>query len=295
MKRPGDILRRQRQKLGLSLQELESSSNIPYRSLEALESDQYDFFAAESYYCGFLRNYAESLKLDPQILLNAYKKVKIIESPMPMQQLTGNFPKNKTSRLVLLMIVLLLIIGGGIVTYLIAQRASNIAKTAVEPTISAPESPQEQEESTQNTKEQTTNTKIVEPEFSQNELNAKFRAFEQQELQTAPQVIIRTNRPLALQVQLTFQRDSYIRYLWAGQRAQEFPVLKGKPLLLQGEAPLTLWISDVKSTQVKINGQILNLQAFQNVFIGRLEWTRRASEALLYLSSGSQAKNLPNP
>ena len=287
-------MRRQRQKLGLSLQELESSSNIPYRSLEALERDQYDFFAAEPYYCGFLRNYAESLKLDPQILLNAYKNVKIIESPMPMQQLTGNFPKSKISRLIFLIVVLLLLIGGGIASYLIYQRSFSTAKTTAEIPVSNPENQQKQKE-TQKSESKMANAKIVEPEFSQNELNTRFRAFEQQESQIAPQVIIQASRPLALQVQLTFQRDSYIRYLWAGQRAQEFPVLKGKPLLLQGEAPLTLWISDVKSTQVKINGQILNLQAFENVFIGRLEWTRRASEALLYLSSGSQAKSLPKP
>lgn len=289
MKRPGDILKRQRQKLGISLQELESSSNIPYRSLEALERDQYDFFAAESYYCGFLRNYAESLKLDPQILLNAYKKVKIIESPMPMQQLTGNFPKSKVSRVLLLTVVLLLLIGGGIASYLIYRKAfrPSTAKTVVQPPVSSPEKQQEQEPDIQ-TERETTSAQTVEPEFSQNELNARFQAFEQQEAKPAPQVIIRGSKPLALQVQLTFQRDSYIRYLWAGQRAHEFPVLKGKPMLLQGEAPLTLWVSDVKATQVKINGQVLNLPAFENVFIGRLEWERKASEALLYLRTGSQ-------
>ncbi len=99
MKRPGDILRKRREELGLTLLELENNFNIPRRSLEAMERDEYDFFPAESYYRGFLQNYAESLKLDPKILLNAYQNVKIIESPLPMEQLTGNNKKSKFSPL----------------------------------------------------------------------------------------------------------------------------------------------------------------------------------------------------
>ncbi|MEM9424001.1 MAG: helix-turn-helix domain-containing protein [Spirochaetota bacterium] len=374
MKRPGDILRKRREELGLSLAELESSSNIPRRSLEALEREQYDFFAAESYYIGFLKNYAESLKLDSQELLNAYQNVKIIESPLPMEELTGNRPKGKRYRLLISFMLLLLFAVGGLAAYFSVYRPK-LVEPHVEPEVVGPLNdltvevnrypwmqdlksglilrfvldvepegllqpelkvvpfgpdfhllslnleeeheivlahgktnslplrlnlgPSSEARFRLDFTLQNDNSVLINLEHNdgdlpnvgqggqfESRLRAKFEAFQQQEPKPIPHAILQAKKPVPLQLQLTFLRDSYIRYQWEGQNAQEFPVLKNKVLLLQGETPLVLWLSDVKMTKIKVNGQSLSPEAFQNVFIGRLEWKRDVNVARLYLIPG---------
>ncbi len=432
MKRPGDILRERRQELGLTLQELENSSNIPRRNLKALENDQYEFFAAESYYCGFLKNYAEDLKLDAQILLNAYQNVKIIESPLPMEQLTGNTRDRKPSPLGMALIAVLLVLLAGS-TWLHYSAYRNAAQQDSQAAGGAPQGSQDSTSGgaghevasrtntrslpgekdnagvvlvnrypwVQDLREGLVLRFVLNPEslemfrpelrierspdsspgtrssqnsqgfrlvslnldqdyqlrlasgktnslplrfsslsgtdgsgdratrsyrldftlqndaepavlinlsssahqddnqagngaaganssatLSKQDLNARFQAFREQFRQPVPHAIFQASKPVPLQLQLSFLRDSYIRYQWFGQEDQEFPVLRGKQLLLQGEAPLTLWLSDVQATRIKVNGQELLPEAFQNVFIGRLEWKREGSIARLYLAPG---------
>ena len=401
MKRPGDLMRKRREELGLSLQELESSSNIPRRNLEALEGDQYDHFAAESYYYGFLRNYAESLKLDPQILINAYQNVKIIESPLPLEQLTGNQRGSRLSPLLLCLFLLVLLAAAGTSYYFWRHNSKSETKGNTTGTQAATklqtegQVPQQvtqssgkivlinrypwmqdlqnglilrlvlipgDDESLQpellvqqdgqdfqlkslnldqdyeltlasgktnslplrsdsvtakdgtfipsgsfrldftrqdgeppavlinlnsnNNREQDKAPSQSDGGFGQKQIKAKFQAFAERHQSSVSHAILQAVQPTLLQLQLSFQRDSYIRYQWSGEDAQEFPVLKNKVLLLHGEAPLTLWLSNVSGTKIKINGQDLKPKAFQDVFIGRLEWQREASLARLYLTPG---------
>ena len=368
MKRPGDILRKRREELGLSLLELESNSNIPRRSLEAMERDEYDFFPAESYYRGFLKNYAENLKLDPKILLNAYQNVKIIESPLPMEQLTGKNQKSKFRPLYIGIGSLCLIIIG-LISYFISQPLQSTEDVNEEQSVAKLDTPpddaivkinrypwmqnlengmvlrfildteqndllqpemkvtqvgqdfrlvslnleQKHELNLANSKTnslplrladtnansfrldftlQTKKALLINLGINKNQslltdfegtLGAKFKTFQTKNKKSKPRVILQVKKPVPLQLQLTFGNDSYVRYEWSEQDAQEFPVLKNKVLLLQGKAPLILWLSDVKATKVKINGQDLKLKAVQNVFVGRFAWKREVNVSRLYL------------
>ena len=383
MKRPGDILRKRREELGLSLLELENSSNIPRRSLEALERDQYDFFASESYYIGFIKNYAESLRLDPEILLNAYQAVKMIESPLPLEALIGN-SRRRFSLWLLAPLILLPITGlisyffmhnsppptittkfsaeaesqisedpaiilvnrypwmqkleDGILLRLVLDEVLNepqkgvlqpelkvsrvadgfklvslnlhqnyelnlsIGKTNILPVHLANLADSENLDAKIQSLYLDFTLQDVETilinlnkgkdnkDFlnnSQEALSARFEAFQQQSQKSIPHAILQSRAPILLRLQMKFLRDSYIRYQWFGQDAQEFPVLKNKSLLLQGKAPLTIWLSDVDAIKIKVNGQDLVPEAFQNVFIGRLEWKREAGVARLYLNPGN--------
>lgn len=114
MKRPGEILRERRETLQFSLQDMEAASGIPKKSLEALEADQYNYFAAEFYYYGFLKNYSEELRLDPEELMFAYRNVKILESPVPMAALTGKDQKKKLGKKKFFRLIWLIVISAGI-------------------------------------------------------------------------------------------------------------------------------------------------------------------------------------
>jgi cytoskeleton protein RodZ len=67
--RVGETLRRQRESLGLSLEQVHAQIRIPIRSLQALEEERFDVFPAPQYARGFCRSYASFLGLDPEPLV----------------------------------------------------------------------------------------------------------------------------------------------------------------------------------------------------------------------------------
>ncbi|WDL97323.1 helix-turn-helix domain-containing protein [Alicyclobacillus sp. ALC3] len=68
----GDILRRRREDIGVSLEELQERTKIRIRYLEALEAGDWDVLPGDVYARGFVRRYAESVNLDGFDLLRAY-------------------------------------------------------------------------------------------------------------------------------------------------------------------------------------------------------------------------------
>ncbi len=84
----GDILRRRREDLGVSLEELQEQTKIRTRYLEALEAGDWDVLPGDVYARGFVRRYAESVNLDGFDLLRAYVDLPQ-ENPMQVSQ-SGN-------------------------------------------------------------------------------------------------------------------------------------------------------------------------------------------------------------
>lgn len=84
----GETLRNAREAKRLSLKDVSKDTNIVVKYLEALESEDFDKFPSETYLLGFLRSYAEYLRLDADELIQAYKGYKIGESSTPLEELT---------------------------------------------------------------------------------------------------------------------------------------------------------------------------------------------------------------
>ncbi len=70
----GSILKCARTKAGISLEEAESQTKIRFKYLEALEHGQYQQLPAEAYNIGFVRVYAEHLKLNPEKIIRMYRE-----------------------------------------------------------------------------------------------------------------------------------------------------------------------------------------------------------------------------
>ncbi|MCK4538113.1 MAG: helix-turn-helix domain-containing protein [Candidatus Krumholzibacteria bacterium] len=69
----GEILLEAREKSGQSLEALSLESRIPTRSLQYLETDNYEAFPAKVYVQGFLRTYSRLLGLDVRQILSKFE------------------------------------------------------------------------------------------------------------------------------------------------------------------------------------------------------------------------------
>lgn len=84
----GEKLRQAREARRISIKDVVKETNISPLYLQALEEEKFDKFPSETYLIGFLRTYAEFLKLDVEAIVQAYKGYKIGESATPLEELT---------------------------------------------------------------------------------------------------------------------------------------------------------------------------------------------------------------
>lgn len=71
----GDELRRERQRKGLTFEDIEQALHIRAAYLEAIEDGNFDVIPGHVYVKGFIRNYGNFLGLDGQRLVLAYKDI----------------------------------------------------------------------------------------------------------------------------------------------------------------------------------------------------------------------------
>lgn len=78
----GHILKNAREKKGLTIQDLEESTRIVARYIEALENEQFDRLPGDIYIKGFIKNISDKLSLNSDNVLETYKlqKAGIINS-----------------------------------------------------------------------------------------------------------------------------------------------------------------------------------------------------------------------
>ena len=78
-------LREARAARGISLEQVTRDIHISKSFLEALEAGDYSDFPGEAYVVGFIRSYATYLELDPEPLVDRYRKEQapsvVVEAP----------------------------------------------------------------------------------------------------------------------------------------------------------------------------------------------------------------------
>jgi cytoskeletal protein RodZ len=84
----GEKLIAAREARRLTPKEVAKETNIVAKYIEALENEEFDKFPGETYTVGFLRSYADYLKLDADEIVQQYKAYKIGESVTPLEELT---------------------------------------------------------------------------------------------------------------------------------------------------------------------------------------------------------------
>lgn len=103
----GRFLKRERDLRGVSLREIAETTKINVRVLEALEADDYDSLPPRAFIIGFLRAYAQCLKIDPQEVIALYHRVvsEVTEVPVEPESEEDLEDDHALKRIVLLVVV----------------------------------------------------------------------------------------------------------------------------------------------------------------------------------------------
>lgn len=109
----GEKLKTAREQAGYNLDQIARDTNISKHFLIALEEEDFNSFAGETYIVGFLRTYAEYLGLSPDELITLYRNFKIQEQPVPLNELLDKGEKKPFVQLIVLLIVIVAGLGVG--------------------------------------------------------------------------------------------------------------------------------------------------------------------------------------
>lgn len=112
----GEILKKRRAELGLSIQEVQVSTKISTKYIRAIESDEFQSMPGDAYARGFINTYAAAVGLDGALLVAQYKRetgqpeiIVSSEQPEPDEVLTRDLDQKPRSLWVLLAVIAVLI------------------------------------------------------------------------------------------------------------------------------------------------------------------------------------------
>ncbi len=122
----GSILRAARTKSNYSLEDAEAKTRIRIKHLEALESGDYQSLPADAYNIGFVRCYAEFLKLNPEKIIRMYREERSQQRFTPSSREVNLAPVRTSDWSFLITpkvigIASALLLFGGVVAYIAAQ------------------------------------------------------------------------------------------------------------------------------------------------------------------------------
>jgi cytoskeleton protein RodZ len=117
----GQKLKEARERKNYSLEQISEETHISRRYIIALEEEDFSAFPAETYFVGFLRNYAEYLGLNADELVALYKNIKMQEQPIPMDELIHG--KKRIPRFFVMTLVVFFFIAFGIGFFIMVNGA----------------------------------------------------------------------------------------------------------------------------------------------------------------------------
>jgi len=106
----GDILRKKREESGHDLLEISKTLKISYTYLKAIEDEAFEKLPEEVYVKGYIREYAEILNIDPEVVIKAYKQQVLPPHAENKEALEKDALKRKRSKIKLLLTPLLLLL-----------------------------------------------------------------------------------------------------------------------------------------------------------------------------------------
>ena len=94
----GEVLRKKRENIGLSIDHIANQLNLDPKLLELLEKNDYEKFNIETYLKGYLRAYAKVLDLDDDMVINLYKESNPEKTPEILPNVKPKTQRNSPDR-----------------------------------------------------------------------------------------------------------------------------------------------------------------------------------------------------
>ncbi|SDB80981.1 helix-turn-helix domain-containing protein [Acinetobacter boissieri] len=228
IQRPGEYLRHVRLQKKYELADVSQALNMPVRTLEALEKDEYTALPEPTFIKGYYRTYARYLNVDASMIIQRFDEIyqkdtgfnaehALNDSPI---KIMGKLPGSNSSRnrkwlkrITILAIVVVLIW----VAIVAAQNWSNKKK-------------QEQG-------------------VAANSSNVQVLSLNQDEAVSGDKLEIKISEPTSLNI-----IDSTGKVLAKGRQTQD--------LMLNGQSPFQIQLSDAKAVSLNLNGEAISLSPY---------------------------------
>lgn len=129
----GSILKKKREELGQDLLEISRTLKISYTYLKAIEDETFEKLPEEVYVKGYIREYAEILNIDPEIVIKAYNQQVSPPQAENKEALEKDALKRKRSKIKLLLTPLLLLLLVITVTFILFPSSPGKKEISISP------------------------------------------------------------------------------------------------------------------------------------------------------------------
>lgn len=83
----GDLLRRERERQGKTIKDVELETSIRGTYIEAIEQGKYEVLPGDVYAKGFIRNYSKFLNMDGDSLIEQYNNERGLNKPETVDEM----------------------------------------------------------------------------------------------------------------------------------------------------------------------------------------------------------------
>lgn len=242
----GDTLRDAREARGRSIEDVAHSLRLRSEQLRALEEERFDGFGGDVYARGFLKSYAVELGLDPQPLLDTYRREVSGDDPVSAAPLAApggatrvKAPRGAPPGWIAWVLVLVVVLAGlGFLGQFVGSRSPEQASDELS---TAPVAPAE--EDTDGATDEDGETDGDEPAEADGEEPA-----EEEEPPAEPE---------GVELFLALESASWLRVTVDGTVVHEQVTEEGTTLPFNGEEKVTVRYGNAGGVRVELNGEDL--------------------------------------
>ncbi|MCC5947293.1 MAG: DUF4115 domain-containing protein [Nitriliruptoraceae bacterium] len=238
----GDTLRDARESQGRSLEDAAAALRARVTQLEALEQERFTVFGGDVYAKGFLRSYAVELGLDPQPIMDTYRReVSHDEAAVPLSANVSSTPRQRSAPPAWIAWVLAsVVVVAGIVLLGVFSDGRSPDQASPDEPISPPVAPAERDEPDEDPDAGDPSSEDTEPEPD-----------------PEPEPEPEPEDPSGVDLLIALEQRSWMRVIVDGSLFLETTVEAGETIPFEAEEEIEIRFGDPGGVRATLNGEDL--------------------------------------